>query len=340
MKKNNQRQTPVLRVLCVVTAAVMLAACLSGCCGMLSKDGVMRLNTAAVSPDRALTAAPKAYTTLYCTADDFVSLRGKPDAGSEEYAKIPRGDSMRWSGTKKGNWYYVDYGAKSGYVSASYVSTVKPAAITDAADTTASTLYCTADDFVAVRQEATEKSKLLIKVPLGKAMTYQNKKSGKWYLVTYNKVTGYAHGNYLSASKTGTDTTASLLYCIADDFVALRKAPNSSADLLVKIPRGEMMGYLNKKSGKWYLVQYGSQKGYVCGDFISAKKPSPTVLYCTADDFVALRREPTEKSKLLVKIPRGKSMTYQNKKSGKWLYVSYGKQYGYVHENFVSTKKP
>ena len=33
-------------------------------------------------------------------------------------------------------------------------------------------------------------------------------------------------------------------------------------------------------------------------------------------------------------------MTYQNKKSGKWLYVSYGKQYGYVHENFVSTKKP
>ena len=81
MQKNNQRQTPVLRVLCVVTAAVMLAACLSGCCGMLSKDGVMRLNTAAVSPDRALTAAPKAYTTLYCTADDFVSLRGKPDAG-------------------------------------------------------------------------------------------------------------------------------------------------------------------------------------------------------------------------------------------------------------------
>ena len=64
MKKNNQRQTPVLRVLCVVTAAVMLAACLSGCCGMLSKDGVMRLNTAAVSPDRALTAAPKAYSTL------------------------------------------------------------------------------------------------------------------------------------------------------------------------------------------------------------------------------------------------------------------------------------
>ena len=145
-------------------------------------------------------------------------------------------------------------------------------------------LYCTADDFVALRKSASAGSTELARIPHGKKMTYLNSKSGQWYYVKYRSQKGYVYEDYVtfdadnisskSASSSSSDNTAAILYCTADDFVSLRKSPSASSTELAKIPRGNKMGYLNKKSGKWYYVNYNSQKGYVYSDYVSAKNPN------------------------------------------------------------------
>lgn len=67
-----------------------------------------------------------------------------------------------------------------------------------------------------------------------------------------------------------------------------------------------------------------------------AKTYSGTYLYCTADDFVALRKSASVSSTELAKIPHGNRMTYLNSKSGKWYYVKYDGKKGYVYEDYVS----
>ncbi|MBQ2093413.1 MAG: SH3 domain-containing protein [Ruminococcus sp.] len=64
----------------------------------------------------------KAYSTLYCTASDFVALRSGPGVNYTELARIPHGYTMRYMDSKSGNWYYVYYNGMYGYVSASYVA--------------------------------------------------------------------------------------------------------------------------------------------------------------------------------------------------------------------------
>lgn len=145
-------------------------------------------------------------------------------------------------------------------------------------------LYCTADDFVSLRQSASVSSTELAKIPHGNKMTYLNSKSGKWYYVQYNSQKGYVYEDYVtfdgdslntkSYSSSSSDTTASILYCTANDFVSLRKSASVNSTELAKIYRGEKMGYLNKKSGKWYYVQYGTKKGYVYSDYVSSVNPN------------------------------------------------------------------
>lgn len=283
-------------------------------------------NAAAVTGG-AVKAVAKTYSGyMYCTADDFVALRADATAGSRLLAKIPRGERMRSMNEKKGKWRLVEYGSKIGYVHSDYVSTVKP---------TASIFYCTADDFVALRAGATSGSRLLTKIPRGNSMTYQNKKVGKWYYVKYGTLKGYVHGDYISAQK-----PSATLYCIAEGYANLYSKANANSTRLAKVRRYASVTDLNQKCGNWRYVRYGKYSGYVLNSYLTANKPSTTTLYCIADDFVALRESAKTNSPLLVKIPRGGSMEYLNKKYNNWYYVRYGKSYGYVYGDYVSTRRP
>ena len=268
---NNRQHHSFLRVICVVAALALLtsiATCFSA--GAAVNTGSMKLTQA---------QAKACDSTLYCTADDFVALRKSASSASAELARIPHGCSMTYLNYKTGKWYYVKYGCKKGYVYSDYVSYSKPSSKSQSG---ASTLYCTADDFVALRKRATSASTELARIPRGCSMTYLNYKTGKWYYVKYGSQKGYVYSDYVSYSKPSSScgsqsqsgqSGAGILYCTADDFVSLRISPSAKSTELVKIQRGEKMGYLNKRSGKWLYVQYGSKKGYVYSDYVSTVKP-------------------------------------------------------------------
>lgn len=97
------------------------------------KTGYVSANYVSFEPDGPLNVNPdgsersRSYKTysgdyLYCTASDFVSLRTGPGVGYTEIARIPHGYSMKYLNEKSGDWYYVSYNGKTGYVSASWVT--------------------------------------------------------------------------------------------------------------------------------------------------------------------------------------------------------------------------
>ncbi len=61
-----------------------------------------------------------------------------------------------------------------------------------------------------------------------------------------------------------------LLYVTADDYVSLREMPGTKYPEIVRIPHGEMLGYLNSRSGDWLYVGYGDDNGYHKG-YVYAK---------------------------------------------------------------------
>lgn len=264
-----------LRIICVMAVLTLLLS------------GIACFNTsAAVKTDsmKITQAQAKTYSGkyLYCTASDFVSLRKCPSASSTELAKIPHGYCMTYMNYKTGKWYYVRYSGQYGYVYEDYVtfdgdsvnSYSSPGSSGSSQSCSGTYLYCTADDFVSLRKRASSSSTELAKIYHGYKMTYLNYKSGKWYYVKYGSQTGYVYEDYVTfdSSKVAGDSTDTL-YCTASDFVSLRKGPSANTTELVKIPRGKSMTYLRKTVGKWYYVQYGRKKGYVYEDYVSAKKP-------------------------------------------------------------------
>jgi len=304
-KQRKSTRRTFLRTLCLTLAAMFIMGVVS--CGSA--------------------AAAKTYSGyLYCIADDFVALRAGAASSARLLAKIWSGERMRDMNEKKGNWRLVEYGSQIGYVYGDYVSSVKSTGVT---------YYCTADDFVALRAGAAASARLLVKIPRGNSMTYQNKKIGNWYYVKYGTLKGYVHGDYISAKK-----PSATLYCTAEGYANLYSKAGANATRLAKVWRNASVTDLNKRSGKWRYVQYGKYRGYVLDAYLTAVKPSTVTMYCIADDFVALRESAKSNAPLLVKIPRGCSMEYLNKSYNNWYYVRYGKRCGYVYGDYVSTIRP
>ena len=133
-------------------------------------------------------------------------------------------------------------------------------------------LYCTADDYVSLRASADVKSKELAEIPYGDSMLYMNAKQGKWYYVKYGSALGYVYGDYVSFDDPKEVKKGATLYCVSEDYVTLRESADISSSELAKIPRGDAMEYLGIHTGRWYYVRYNSQQGYVYDGLVSPNR--------------------------------------------------------------------
>lgn len=143
-------------------------------------------------------ATTPATVYMYCTANDFVSLRTGKGTSYTELAKIPRGGSMIYI-RPDGNWYYVRYGSLEGYVHGDYVSFNSgdvPAGVTPAPK--AYSLVCTANDYVSLRTGPHKSYTELVKIPRGGYMDFLSDNGDGWYYVNYYGKKGYVYSEYVA----------------------------------------------------------------------------------------------------------------------------------------------
>jgi len=199
---------------------------------------------------------------------------------------LKKGKSFTVTGSAKDKsgvtWYKFKYSSKTGYVSSKYVNIKQPTV------TSVSNLKGTvkADGGLYVRKGAGTSYASLGKLANGKTFTITGKvkdtKGTWWYRLTFSGKTGYVSSAYVKTSSTSPSVTAvsNLKGTVkSSNGLTVRKGPGTNYGKLGALSNGKTITLTGKaKDSKgvwWYQYQYSSsQKGYVCGTYLTTKSTS------------------------------------------------------------------
>ena len=270
-----------------------------------------------------------------------LNLRDKASTSGRILTTIPKGKTVTILSEKDENgWYKVSYDGKTGYVSRSYLTTSN--------STPAVSKTGTATENLNLRDQPGTSGKILTTIPKGKTVTILSEKDENgWYKVSYGGKTGYVSGSYLTTSPSGS-TTITTKTGTATENLNLRNQASLSGKILTTIPKGKTVTILSEKDENgWYKVSYDGKTGYAISNYIkeddsnseaTESAPSkPTVSKTgTTTENLNLRNQASLSGKVLMTIPKGKTVTiFSEKDENGWYKVSYDGKTGYAISNYI-----
>ena len=270
-----------------------------------------------------------------------LNLRDKASTSGRILTTIPKGKTVTILSEKDENgWYKVSYDGKTGYVSRSYLTTSN--------STPAVSKTGTATENLNLRDQPGTSGKILTTIPKGKTVTILSEKDENgWYKVSYGGKTGYVSGSYLTTSPSGS-TTITTKTGTATENLNLRNQASLSGKILTTIPKGKTVTILSEKDENgWYKVSYDGKTGYAISNYIkeddsnseaTESAPSkPTVSKTgTTTENLNLRNQASLSGKVLMTIPKGKTVTILSEKDENgWYKVSYDGKTGYAISNYI-----
>lgn len=128
-----------------------------------------------------------------------------------------------------------------------------------------------------------------------------------------------------------------VLYTV--DITNVRKSASASSKLLGRLNEGKKVKAIGKKDG-WYVIKYGSKKGYIKADLLTSKKPKTEITFKAKDDKVEalqnvrMRKKPSESAKSLGTLPGGTKVT-RTGYNKKWTRIVYNGKTVYVATKYV-----
>ena len=199
-----------------------------------------------------------------------------------------------------------------------------------------------------LRDKASTSGRILTTIPKGKTVTILSEKDENgWYKVSYGGKTGYVSGSYLTTSPSGS-TTITTKPGTATENLNLRNQASLSGKILTTIPKGKTVTILSEKDENgWYKVSYDGKTGYAISNYIkeddsnseaTESAPSkPTVSKTgTTTENLNLRNQASLSGKVLMTIPKGKTVTILSEKDENgWYKVSYDGKTGYAISNYI-----
>ena len=170
-------------------------------------------------------------------------------------------------------------------------------------------------------------------------------KSGDWYRVNYNSMTGYMDCNSLDYVTSADDLQATGI--VSGEGAVVRSAPSLSGRKLCKAAVGTEYDVTGFEKG-WYRVNLGEQSGYIRSDVFTliaktveeapVEDPPAPVEPDTASiigDAVNLRAAPDTNAAIITALKTGDSLQILETLDG-WYKVAYDIHIGYVSADFVS----
>ena len=220
--------------------------------------------------------------TITVTASS-VNLRKSYSKSSTLLTVVPKGTSLAYSDSQVSGgvtWYQVTYNSRTGWVMGTYVSvgSSSSSSSTSSASTTLGTLKTTSS--VNLRKSATTSSARLAVVPKSVNLSYTNTatKSGvTWYYVTYQSISGWLMGTYVSATSSSSSSSSSSSTAAAIGQVQItmggtrvRKTANGSKTGTV-LSKGTVVDLIATPTSAggytWYNIRTASGLvGFVRGD--------------------------------------------------------------------------
>lgn len=223
---------------------------------------------------------------------NYVNVRSGPGTGYPVLGSVSTGQSFSVTGVS-GGWYKIGYNGGTGYISGDYLSvggSTAPAATPAPGSVPASApapqiggVGVITGNYVRMRSGPSTGYSVLGTYNSGTQMTVTGQ-SGDWYAVSYNGVSGYVYGQYLSQAQASavnvTSMTSTPAWTTAG--VNLREGPSTAYTSRQVLPAGTSVT-LTGKSDNWYRVSYGSVSGFIRQDYVTTSSaPASTTTASSA----------------------------------------------------------
>ena len=188
-------------------------------------------------------------------------------------------------------------------------------------------------------------------------------KSGSWYQIKYNGVTGYVHGDYVKEITTSSAvSTKGKVYNVSTN-LRVRSGASTSSSILGYLTNNTEVTIVGSE-GEWYKIQYNSGYGYVSKEYITTNGDSTNnngnsnagsntgntgsveaevnkigYVYNVSSGGLRVRKEASTSSAVLGTLYSGNSVNIVGE-TGSWYKIKYNSSYAYVHKDYITENKP
>ncbi|MDU5261804.1 MAG: C40 family peptidase [Clostridium celatum] len=184
-------------------------------------------------------------------------------------------------------------------------------------------------------------------------------KSGSWYQIKYNEITGYVHGDYVKEiSSSSVISTKGKVYNVSTN-LRVRSGASTSSSILGYLTNNTEVNIVGSE-GEWYKIQYNSGYGYVSKEYITTNGNSTNntqsnntentdssetevnktgYVYNVSSGGLRVRKEASTSSTILGTLYSGNSVNIVGE-TGSWYKIKYNSSYAYVHKDYITENKP
>ncbi|MFQ6847692.1 MAG: SH3 domain-containing protein, partial [Clostridium perfringens] len=311
-------------------------------------------------------------------------IRKSPNTSSDVIGYLTNGEIFNIDG-KEGSWYKINANGKVGYIHGDYVKEVSGNSNSISNNSGSNSNLDTSlagkkgtvvnvSTSLRVRQSPSTSSSVVGSLRGGQTFEIKGK-SGSWYYINANGLTGYIHGDYVqvgenssnnggqsSENNSGMDTSlAGKTGKVVNVSTSLRirQSPSTSSSVVGSLSAGQTFK-INGKNGAWYNIDAQGTKGHVHGDYVqvlsgnegsnsgSNNNQSGSQNNNLDESYngkagkvvnvttnLRLRSQPSTSSSVLAYLLPNERFTLQGKTSSGWFKVNYNGKIGYLHEDYV-----
>ncbi|EOU1464803.1 C40 family peptidase [Clostridium perfringens] len=311
-------------------------------------------------------------------------IRKSPNTSSDVIGYLTNGEIFNIDG-KEGSWYKINANGKVGYIHGDYVKEVSGNSNSNSNNSGSNSNLDTSlagkkgtvvnvSTSLRVRQSPSTSSSVVGSLRGGQTFEIKGK-SGSWYYINANGLTGYIHGDYVqvggsnsnnggqsSENNSGMDTSlAGKTGKVVNVSTSLRirQSPSTSSSVVGSLSAGQTFK-INGKNGAWYNIDAQGTKGHVHGDYVQVLSGNEgsnnqsnnnqsgsqnnnldesyngkTGKVVNVTTNLRLRSQPNTSSSVLAYLLPNERFTLQGKTSSGWFKVNYNGKIGYLHEDYV-----
>lgn len=209
-----------------------------------------------------------------------------------------------------------------------------------------------------IRESASTSSSVLGTIRNGSTFDIISK-SGSWYQIKYNGITGYVHGDYVKEITTSSViSTKGKVYNVSTN-LRVRSGASTSSSILGYLTNNTEVNIVGSE-GEWYKIQYNSGYGYVSKEYITTNGNSVNntesnntgntgstetevnktgYVYNVSSGGLRVRKEASTSSTVLGTLYSGNSVNIVGE-TGSWYKIKYNSSYAYVHKDYITENKP
>lgn len=309
-------------------------------------------------------------------------IRKSPSTSSSVVGYLTNGEIFNIDG-KEGSWYKININGKAGYIHGDYVKEVNGNSNSNNSgnnsnlDTSLAGKMGTVINVstsLRVRQSPSTNSSVVGGLRGGQTFEIKGK-TGDWYYINANGLTGHIHGDYVQvgggsssnnsgnggqSSESGSGMDTSLAgktgkVVNVSTSLRIRQSPSTNSSVVGSLSSGQTFK-INGKNGAWYNIDAQGTKGHVHGDYVQVVSGNEgsnnnqsgssnnnldesyngkTGKVVNVTSNLRLRSQPNTSSSVLAYLLPNERFTLKGKTSSGWFKIKYNGKVGYLNEKYV-----